>query len=100
MAFYPGKQVADQCPLTRFDAGIPAIEDQHDAGQVAVVPGFVLDGVVKGEGLALAPVHSVATDPKATLRRHDQPELGAPRIGGVVTRLHGVLDKVREQARG
>src|SRR5690242_18522065 len=62
-------KAADHLLLMFAEVRIPAVEDQHCPVPVAAVPRLMLDRVVEGERLALAPLAGLTADSKRTACR-------------------------------
>src|SRR5699024_671760 len=71
-----GDQVADGLLFDVGEVRIPAVDDQHHAGLVAVVPGLVLEGVVEGHAPARLPDVRFAAHAQRAIGRHDQRQVG------------------------
>jgi len=50
--------------------------EKHNAHRVALVPHFMLEGIVEDEAAALTPMAFFIPDPNAAALRHDQAEVG------------------------
>src|SRR3954468_17590503 len=68
------QQRRGKLPLGRAQQGIPDIEDQNEAVLIALVPGFMLNCVVKHPSLAGFFSATVITPAEAAVRGHDQRE--------------------------
>jgi hypothetical protein len=64
--------------LGRGQAGVPDVDDEHQAVPVCVVPGLVLEVVVEHQAAALLPAAGLAGHAdRAVARRHDDPQMAA-----------------------
>jgi hypothetical protein len=67
-----GRDHPHEVSLRLGEQWVPDVEDQHDTLLVAVVPGFVLDGVIKHQCGAGMPLAQLRADPEAAVRWDDQ----------------------------
>src|SRR4029453_2921197 len=98
-----GEHLEDHPLLVRAEMGVPAIEDQQRAILVAVVPCFMLDRIVEGEGLAIAPPRALSANPESAFPRHDQRQVDdCPNVGDAGVRrnsLAGLQDREKHCRR-
>src|SRR4026207_1384234 len=70
-----GDDPRDRGAFLRRQAWAPYVADQYVARLVAVVPGFVLDGVVEDPGMTDAPFPDFAAHPEPAARRHEKRQM-------------------------
>jgi hypothetical protein len=64
--------VLKQALFGEGDVWVPDVKDEHSAKLITVIPRFVFDGIVKGEGLPLNPRSCLATNAEAASARHNE----------------------------
>ena len=80
-----GEKLHQQLLLGLAEVRIPHVEDQDGAQLVAVVPGFMTDGVIEQDQFSWFPDVGLLAHPQGAVRRNDQWQMnGQAGVGGAI----------------